>query len=288
MKKLSLNDIIEIYLGNSLFQGMEINASKELALQEIKRRTIEYRNINKIPELVSKLNVSLSQSSIIGKTNAVTFVDNLYYVHEIVQIAKKLEAFCLNYFRPNLSLLSESYDIINKLDEIWEYDPEHIRHSSKFNDRRALSQSQEYYDYPNLGNFLFTRTKIWRYEISATLGNDYMRNIIDKAIKTDITFLPISSKRGYYNRALILKFILNFYALKSRNSYLWILFVSADQDLIDVVKEDIMLFLRKLPNKPFFFCDLLPYTIIKQTDSGDLDVSVLLKDLDEFANKYIA
>ena len=46
MENLSLNDVINIYFGDRIFQGLEIEMSKSLAYKQIQKRTIEYRNIN--------------------------------------------------------------------------------------------------------------------------------------------------------------------------------------------------------------------------------------------------
>ena len=292
MKHLSLDDIIEIYLGNSNFQGMEINESKEFAYQEIEKRTIEYRNANKIPELLSKLRVSLSQLPVIEKPNSITFIDNTYK-QDISELSRQLETFCLKYFRPDLlDILSVITDITNKLDGIWEYDPEHLRYSSKFNDRRPILQSQEYYRIPAIEKILFTKSKLWRYQISATLGFDYILSIIQKSKESDIIFLPISFIDWDYNRKLVYNFIITFNALSSLNSFLWILFVTENQNQnqnrIDEIMDDIRIFSSKLTAKSTFHFNLIPYTIIERTQSGEFDFRVLMKDLEEFSNKYIA
>ncbi|MCX8473706.1 MAG: hypothetical protein ORN85_08660 [Sediminibacterium sp.] len=43
MKNLTLKEVIEIYLGDSLYQGRELGESKNLAYDEIRLRTIDYR-----------------------------------------------------------------------------------------------------------------------------------------------------------------------------------------------------------------------------------------------------
>lgn len=294
MEHLSLNELIEIYLGNSLYHGLETAESKKLAYQEIQKRTIEYRNITGISELVPKLNELLNHFTIIEKTNSITFIDNAYG-QEIFEISKKLELYCLKKYNPRLlDLISEINNITNKLDIIWENDTERFRHSSKFLDRRNQSQSQsqsrEYYSHHNLENILFTETKVWRYQISATLGYDYMKPILEESKKSDITFLPVLCINWNDNRALVLNFITTFNGMKQSNSYLWILFFTDmyNQNKIDEILFDIRMFSQKLINKSGFHFDLLPYSIIEETKSGDLDFNVLVKNVDEFTNKYIA
>lgn len=283
IEHLSLSEIIEIYLGNSLFQGIEINIAKEIAYQEIQNRSGEYRRINKVSELVSKLNESLSKFPTIEEISSVTLINN---GQEVYKILKQLSTYCLESFQSNLSDLVSNIDALNKkLDEIWEHDPEYLRHCSKFNDKRTLSQSQEYYLNNNFENVLFTNSKIWKFQISSILGFDYMKFIIEQSNNSKITFLPIFIRYWNHDRKLVFNFIASFFSMASINNYLWILFLpeNQSQNRIDEVKEDIRLFLTRLQKWPFSLFSVLPNKKINQIENGDIDFGVFVYDLEGFA-----
>jgi hypothetical protein len=287
MKNLSLDDVIEIYLGNSSFQGMEINKSKELAYNEIKRRSIDYQAINKVTELQNNYNQLLCKFPAIEKVNSITFIDNCYE-NSVYNLSVELRNFCLKSFQPQLcDLLSEINEILSTLDKIWEYDPEHLRYISKFFERRALPQSQEYYTFHDLDNIIFTKSKILRYQISATLGFDSMKSILLKCYESEITFLPISITDWAYNRELVLNFIISFNSMTSVNCSLWILFLANNQmhDKQIEIEKEIISFIRKLKNKRFSLFEQLPFTAIEQKIPETFNFGLLANELDNFGIK---
>lgn len=287
MEQLLLNEIIEIYLGDRGYPKMEIKDSKVLAYQEIQKRTIEYRNTYRILEQVAELNELIIQLPFLGKLNAITFIDNAYG-QEVYTMVKQLEKYCLELFRPHLSdLLLKIGEITNKLDVIWESDPDHLRHSSKFTDSRSLSQSQEYYQNHDVKNVLFTQSKMWKYQVSATLHLDFMQTIIEQIRKSDITVLPVLCIDWDFNCKQVFSFITSYNAMTSANSHLWILFPTENQDrnIIDEVKEDIRIFSNKVKSKPYSQFDLMPNTFIAETKIEDLDFRLMAKCLDDFAFK---
>ena len=289
MEHLPLNELIEIYLGNSLYKGLETSVSKGLAYKEIQKRTVDYRYKNNISDLVSNLYEYHNFLPEIEKANLVLFIDNAYG-REVFELSENIKLYSFKKYQPELfDLLKKINDINDKLDNIWENDPEHIRYGIKFLDRSNLRHSQEYYKNHKLDNVFFSSTKIWKYQISATLGFDNMTSIVEQSKISDIVFLPISIKDWSFSREIIFNFITTFYATNPINSFLWILFFDKTQSrntIVDDILYEIVIFTRKLFNTPGSHFDLMPYSIIEQIAGGDFDLNGLTEKLDTIENLH--
>lgn len=289
MEHLSLNDIIEIYLGYSVFEGMDIQVSKEFAYQEIQKRACEYRAVNKISDLVSKLKNLNNRFIMVNKNKFITIIDNACGC-DAFDIFRHFNLLCFNHFRPDLlDVFSEINDITNKLDILWGSDPEHLRHSSKFRDTRALSESQEYYVFYDFGNGFLTKSNLWRTNISCTLRFENMILVSNQCKKSNISFLPISTSLWEINRLYILNFLLYFNSGPLIKSFLWVLFIKENQDAggVDKILNEIRLFSNKLFNNSGFYLNLLPYSILERKENGTIDYGLFFEDFEKFINKYI-
>lgn len=287
MQNLNLDYLIELYLGETPYEGMAPVKVKEMALQEINRRTTDYRISNKIEHLVNHLNALTWTVEMPKSDSLVIFIDNAYH-DEVSLLAIQFEVFSSLLYHPGLS---EHWQNINsltkKLDELWALDPEHLRHSSKFADRRSLSVSQEYYQIPSSGNFIYGKSKTWRYQVSASLGYDYMNGIVQHCLKSEFAVLPLFFIKWKYNRSVVLSFLAHLHALKSSSTFLWVLFITTKppgNEINDIVR-DMRLFVRKLPGISSAKSDYLQYSIVEQDENEKFNFSQFLLELEDFTKR---
>lgn len=290
MQKLDIDSVIKIYLGESVIDGMSIDESKSLAYLEIQKRTLEYRKINNIDSLVSEVNNVASQIQNINNTYqnrfALTFINSYFMSNEINQIKE----YSVKKYYPNPNLLDEYYSKLCNIVEIWSTDPERIRYSSKFNDRRSDFQSQEYIKDVIEPRFLYSKTTQWSYDYSALFGFGYLSGIINQCVKSDICILPISSADGSFQEiALIFNFMLNYNVKKNNSAKLWFVFFEhlECKEYTEIIIKDIRNLAYKVYKNSGFTFDLIPITIITQEENGNWNFDYLLNELDFFANKRI-
>ena len=288
---MDLSKVIEIYLGEIILEGMNINQSKEFAFKEIQERTLAYRKKNNIKGLVEQLYHLASKLQIIydnyKKNMSISFVNRDFLFSEIILFID----YGKQMYHPVLDLLTEYNSVIGDLTCKWLEDPEHVRYSSKFRERRDNFQSQEYFNNNHLTDFIFTKTNKWCYYLSGFLGFDFLKDTIVECVKSDVCLLPIDSSDGSaFDLELIFAFIILYNALKSKNSTLWFVFYENKEWLTysDLIIEDIRKFAYMISIKSGFTFDLIPYTIITKNESDKWDYNVLLRELDDYTNKYIS
>lgn len=260
---------------------------------EIQKRAVEYRRNNNINTLLLSLENLLQKVPEKDNILSISIIDNAYGV-EAIEFAKQMSQFSLQTYQPDYyNILKEVNSLTNRLCDIWENDPEHIRHSSKFFDRRTLSQSQEYYDSSYLPTInLITKNNKWVYKFTATLCDDYIKGIISQCIYSNIVLLPVGYIEWLYNRQTVFNFFILFNAMKGKHVVLWLLFMEEEDKLNNnsnskIILEDIRCFSDRLFKKVGFYFDLIPYSIVVKDKGGNYDIVNLLSRLDSFANKYI-
>lgn len=248
MKNIDFKELLEYYNGfdfnsgeSKLIENFNLEKSKELAYNEIKRRTLEYREMNQIQNKTSTLKSYESHF-----LNLIKNPKNLFFIQtswEVFNLIQKLEEYSnKKYASEALILKKKIEDVKSELINLWELDPDNLRYQSKFGGNRL---SQQYYS-SEIGDFkiIFSSQLEFNYKISQQLQKHYLEIIISESIRYDLVIYPIflKSKQGY---ELLLSFVLNHYSLNTHYSKLVILLImnsSNDerQELNTVAKEEII------------------------------------------------
>lgn len=280
-QNLEFEKLIDVYLGTIMLEWMSIDESKSLAYKEIQERAINYRKYNNVDELVEYLNqLECKLQNLYSNYKSyrsISFVDRYHLENEtrkFIYNAKKK-------FHPYINLLTEFNTTINKLEDIGSKDPDNIRYSAKFPGSNFI---QSYFNI-NLKDYFFTKTNIWSYKLSATLGFDYLLEIIKGCVKTDICLLPIeSSEWNTLEMELIFNFLIMYNTKKSKKSILWIVFYEDDECLTysNFIIEDIQKFTHMVSTKSGFIFDLITYTVITKNENNEWDFDALLGELDGY------
>jgi hypothetical protein len=287
MEKLQLNQIIQISLGEIGYNGMEISLSKELAYLEIQKRTIEYREENNVAFLVENLNLMIRELKSLDILFPTCLKIKIVNTSMLYSQFYDLMNYSIDRFHPNKNLLVEYNSLVTKLLDIWENDPEHIRHSSKFNERRPSISSQEYFS-PIFFDYITTASAKFTFESTANLGFDYLRGIINHCIDSDICVIPVRIKDGY-DLVHILNFVVLFNVQKCPNSLIWFVFFQEPEttnESIDIYINDMRAFFYKLTRFSGFTFDLMTYSILKKNEIKEWDYDELLSDLDSYAKQH--
>ena len=285
MKHLDLDSVIKIYLGESGMDGTDIKQSKETASKEIQRRTLEYRNTNNVDSLVSEINSLILKLKSIDSAFENRLSISIVNSHFLSDEFHNCEIYSIQKNYPGLNLLNEYYFLRNKLIDIWANDPEYIRHSSKFLDRRCGINSQEYFTPFDCGG-IFTKTTKWSYNISAILGFDYMPGIVNNCIKSNVCLFPINAEdRSEYELSLIFHFMIQFSVKECKNATLWFVIYEGVESvgITETIINNIRTFIYKLCKKSGFTFDSIPYTTIINNKDGGWSYDNLISNLDDYA-----
>ncbi|MBV5313635.1 MAG: hypothetical protein JZU47_10090 [Prolixibacteraceae bacterium] len=289
MEKLEFNQIIQIYLGEIRYNGMEIIQSKELAYLEIQKRIIEYRKENNVEYIVEKLNLIINELKnielLVAKLLKIKIVNTWMLRGQFFDLMD----YSNDRYHPAKDLLNEYNCIVMKLLSIWENDPEHIRYSSKFNERRTPISSQEYFE-PIFFDFIRTPSAKFIHESTAILGFDYLTGIIEHCIDSDICIVPIDADSDY-EFVHIINFVVLFNIRKCPESILWFVFFQKPEttnEAIDSYLNKLRTFFNKLTRFSGFTFDVSASTVLKMNELMEWNYDELLFDLDLYASQHVA
>lgn len=150
MKDLNISELLEIYNGEKSYSNLEIRKSKELALDEINRRKIIYREKNNVSSLLNEINkITININNIDLNFFKLAIIDSGYFANDLYicdDILYELSDFSKNVYQKELKdkliYLNDNYSILK---EIWLNDPEYLRYTSKFRGE---------YNFANIGQMI--------------------------------------------------------------------------------------------------------------------------------------
>ena len=285
MEELTFSELLDYYLGYSEDDQekkwndlIDIEMSKSMAYNEIKRRTEEYRKKHKVKEKVFLLeNLSTKYAQNINEQiHTCILINNRY--EEINTFTNELSNFSFTTFHPELFQLKEG--IISKLfelNQIWENDPEKLRHDTKFRD----NYSQQYYRSDlELTNTIVTRNSTIIFKFTAELGELYLKSIISECRSSDIVFYPIFACQEI-DYSLLNQFLIYFNVAKYKDTILWILFINENDSCCrnELIVNNIQSFDQKLQKLNCFHFDPIRFSIIAKQNDGKWQFEGLLGEI---------
>lgn len=230
MNNLSLNELIDYSLGfdsetkqDIFFENMSIESSKELAYNEIQRRSKIYYEDNQIGKIVEKLNFLKSQINSINSSISIIYD---YYDNDSYQIMQKIKEYSSDLYAPGFKKLKiEIFQLFSVLDHLWDNDPEYLRYTSKF------WNSQYPQPYISSSGFeldlLFTKDFCCKINNTYLLSTELLPNTLRECKNADVLIFPLFLS-NHLKENEIFEFLLYYQIMKWK--YSTIIFIMFHED----------------------------------------------------------
>jgi hypothetical protein len=217
MKELSLDEVLEYYNRmdfktgeQKLYRDFDSRTTKEMAIEEIEKRTKAYRIENKIEEKVAVLEQLLSKIKPCGTALCSVFIDT-YDGSDVQHLADIIS--CQSQKKINHNFIDTANDIrsrIKDLYEIGENDPDNLRYQSKF---PGSNNHPYHYNYDALMHNIQMHNYHFIYKISPQIY-ELTISLILSISNSDLIIYPYFASKA--SKELLIDFIIMFNAINNK------------------------------------------------------------------------